>query len=430
MSPPPQFPSAADTDPAKLAWMQGAPPPADKLVRFGDMSHFQFPRTRWSFANMRQLVPSTQVWRGDGPPSALPRAEGSEGDARGREAAIDAITFTPLGGGPPMTWARSLEANYTDAICVLHRGRIVYERYLGVMKPHRVHMAMSVTKSYTGTLAEMLVHEGALEAGRRVPHYIPELNGTAYEDATVRDVMDMRIGVRYSEDYANPEAEIWEHVRAGGFFPQPPGYQGPASFYGFLRTLRKDGPHGESFFYKTVSTDVLGWLIRRITGQSLGEVLSQRLWQPLGCEQDACLLVDSEGTEFAGGGLNPALRDMARFGECMRLGGHFNGRQIVPQAVVEGIVRAGASAELVGAFKAAGPPTLPGGAYRSMWWMTNNAHGAYAARGVHGQAIYIDPKAEMVISRFGSHPLAANVNFDPTSLPAFEALGRYGGGGG
>ena len=222
-----------------------------------------------------------------------------------------------------------------------------------------------------------------------------------------------------------PEAEVWQHVRAGGFFPQPPGYTGPQGFYGFLRTLRKEGLHGENFYYKTVSTDVLGWLIRRVTQRSLGEVLSERLWQPLGCEEDACLLVDAEGTEFAGGGLNPALRDMARFGECLRLGGRFNGRQVVPQAVVEGIAQAGAGAALVRAFKTAGPPTLPGGAYRSMWWMINNAHGAFAARGVHGQAIYIDPKAEMVVARFGSHPLAANVNFDPTSLPAFHALALH-----
>ncbi len=405
--------------------MQGAPPSPERQVRFADMGHFQFPRTRWSFANMRQLVPSTQVWRGAGPPSALPR---SAGDATAREAAIDTVAFTPIsssGGSQPMTWAQSLLANYTDAICVLHRGRIVYERYAGVMQPHKVHMAMSVTKSYTGTLAEMLVHERALDATRRVPHYVPELAGTAYEDATVRDVMDMRIGVRYSEDYANPDAEVWQHVRAGGFFPQPAGYQGPTSFYGFLRTLRKEGQHGQNFYYKTVSTDVLGWIIRRVAGQSLGDVLSARLWQPLGCEEDACLLVDSEGTEFAGGGLNPVLRDMARFGECMRLGGRFNGRQIVPQVLVEGLVQAGSGAELVNAFKASGPPTLPGAAYRSMWWMINNAHGAFAARGVHGQAIYIDPKAEMVIARFGSHPLAANVHFDPTSLPAFEALARW-----
>lgn len=412
----PAFPSAADTEPDALGWMVGAPPPADKLVLHEDGSHFVFPRTRWAFSHMRQLVPTTQVWRGDGPVAALQPAllDG-----------IDGLAFTPLGGGEPMTWAQSLQANYTDAICVLHRGRLVYERYLGGMKPHGVHMAMSVTKSYTGTLAAMLVHEGTLDEAARVPHYVPELNGTAYEDATVRDVMDMRIGVRYSEDYADPGAEIWQHVRAGGLLARPPGDSGPRSTCAFLRTLRKEGVHGEDFFYKTVSTDVLGWLIRRVTGQSFGEVLSERLWQPLGCEADACLLVDTEGTEFAGGGLNPVLRDMARLGEAMRCDGAFNGRQVVPAAVVQALRRDGTSEELVGAFVANGPPTLPGGAYRSMWWMLNNAHGAFAARGVHGQAIYVDPAAEVVIARFGSHPLAANVHFDATTLPAFHALAQH-----
>ena len=412
MNAPTSWPSAHDTDPVRMGWMVGSPPPADKLIRMADMGHFQFPKTRWAFAHMRQLVPTTAIWRGEGPPSALPRAERDD---------LDGVSFTPLGGGAAMTWAQSLEAMYTDAILVLHRGRVVQERYFGVMAPHRVHMAMSVTKSYIGTLGAICVHEGLLDPTQRVPHYLPELAGTAYDDATVRDVMDMRIGVRYSEDYTNPDAEIWQHARAGSVFPRPPGYAGPQSFYEYLRTLRKEGEHGQGFFYKTVSSDVLGWLVRRVSGRTFGEVLSERLWQPLGCEQDAAMQIDTEGTEFAGGGLNPVLRDMARFGEAMRLGGRFNGRQVVPQAVVEDIRFKGSTE----AFKAGGPPTLPGGAYRSMWWVTNNAHGAFAARGIHGQAIYVDPTAEMVIARFGSHPMAANVHLDPISLPAFHAMARH-----
>ncbi len=233
--------------------------------------------------------------------------------------------------------------------------------------------------------------------------------------------MDMRIGVAYSEDYADPNAGIWEHARAGGSFPRPPGYAGAKSYFEFLRTLKKEGEHGRDFFYKTVNTDVLGWIVRRVSGQSYGQLLSERFWQPLGCEEDAALLVDSEGTEFAGGGLNAALRDMARFGEMMRCEGTFNGRRVVAQAVVEDIRFKGS----VEAFRRAGPPTLPGGAYRSMWWVHHNAHGAFSARGIHGQAIYVDPKAEVVVARFASHPLAANVNFDPTSLPAYQALAEF-----
>jgi CubicO group peptidase (beta-lactamase class C family) len=404
--------SAADSDPVKLGWMVGSPPPADRLIRFADGTHLRFPQTRWSFAHLRHFVPTSGVWRGDGPVSVLPRAERND---------IDAVTFTPLGASGTMTWAQSLDANYTDAIVVLHKGRIVYERYFGVTQPHSNHIAMSVTKSYVGTLGAMLVAEGSLDERALVTKYIPELASSAYGDATVREVLDMTIGVKYSENYADPKAEIWSHSRAGGLLPRPPGYDGPTSFYAFLQTLQKEGEHGQAFAYKTVNTDVLGWLIRRVTGKSLGQLMSERLWQPLGAEGDAYLLIDSEGTEFAGGGLNPTLRDMARFGEMMRLDGRYNGRQIVPKAVVDDIRRGADKAE----FAKAGYALLPGWSYRNMWWVTHNEHGAYTARGIHGQVIYIDPKAEMVIARFGSHPLASNSHFDPTSLPAYEALAKH-----
>jgi len=403
---------AADSDPVKLGWMVGSPPPADRLIRFADGTHLRFPQTRWSFAHIRHFVPTSGVWRGDGAVSALPRAERSD---------IDAVTFTPIGRSDTMTWEQSLEANYTDAIVVLHKGRIVYERYFGVTQPHSNHIAMSVTKSFIGTLGAMLVAEGSLDERAPVTKYIPELAGTAYGDATVREVMDMTIGVKYSENYADPKAEIWSHSRAGGILPRAPGYDGPTSFYAFLETLQKEGEHGQAFAYKTVNTDVLGWLIRRVTGKTLGQLMSERFWQPLGVERDAYFIVDSEGTEFAGGGFSPTLRDMARFGEMMRLEGRFNGRQVVPKAVVDDIRRGADKAE----FAKAGYALLPGWSYRNMWWVTHNEHGAYAARGIHGQAIYVDPKAEMVIARFASHPVAANASFDPTSLPAFHALAKH-----
>lgn len=409
---PPRFADAADSDPVALGWMLGSPPAADRLVRFEDLSMYRFPQMRWSFANFRQLMPSTNVWRGDGKVSELPRALRED---------IDGVTFTPTGGSDSMTWEQSLAANYTDAIVVLHQGRIVYERYLGVMNDHNPHMAMSVTKSLFGTLGAMLVAEGRLDESALVSRYIPELKDTAYGDATVRQVLDMTVGVKYSENYADPAAEIWQHVRAGGVFPRPPGYAGPTSFYGFLQTLQKEGEHGEAFAYKTVNSDVAGWLIRRATGQSVGDVLSERIWQKLGAEQDAYLLVDSVGTEFAGGGFNPTLRDMARFGEMMRRDGRFNGQQIVPRAVVDDIRKGASQAD----FAKAGYATLPGWSYRDMWWVSHDDHGVFEARGIHGQAIYIDPKVEMVIARFASYPLAANAHLDPTTLPAFRALAEH-----
>ena len=167
--------------------------------------------------------------------------------------------------------------------------------------------------------------------------------------------------------------------------------------------------------------DALGWVIRRATGKSVGDNLQDRIWSKLGAEQDAYFVVDTVGNEFAGGGMNAGLRDMARFGEMMRLDGRYNGQQIVPASVVADIRKGGDKAN----FAKAGYKTIPDWSYRNMWWVSHNEHGAFAARGVNGQAIYVDPKAEMVIARYASHPLAANANMDPTSLPAFHALAKH-----
>jgi CubicO group peptidase (beta-lactamase class C family) len=320
-----------------------------------------------------------------------------------------------------MTWAESLLANYTDGILVLHRGRIVYERYFGVLDAHTPHIAYSVTKSFVATVAATLVHEGVIDEQARMPEYVPELASGGYADATIRHLLDMTTGLRYDEDYTDQSSSVWQFTRAGGLRPRPPDYQGPESFYEFLRTIAKAGAHDERFSYKTVNTDTLGWVLRRVTGRSLSELLRERLWSKLGVEDDAYFTVDQTGVEFAGGGLNLTLRDMARFGEMMRLGGRFNDQQIVPAEVVEDIRRGGNRDH----FALAGYTLLPGWSYRNMWWVSHNEHGAFTARGIHGQAIYVDPVAEMVIARFASHPLGANANLDPTSLPAYHAMAKH-----
>jgi len=270
-----------------------------------------------------------------------------------------------------------------------------------------------------GTLAAILADEGRLDPSAPVTKYVPELKDSAYGDATVRQVMDMTIGVRYSERYADPKAEIWDYARAGGMVARGPDYAGPKSFYEFLVALKKEGEHGERFAYKTVNAEVLAWIVRRVSNQSLADLLSEKIWRRIGAEQDAYFMVDRIGTESGGGGLNTVLRDFARFAETMRNGGRApNGQQVIPKAVVEDIRRGGDPAK----FAKAGYKLLPGWSYRNMWWVTNNPHGAFAARGIHGQSIYIDPKAEMVIVRYAAHPVATNAGNDPLTLPAYQAM--------
>ncbi|MFZ6707865.1 serine hydrolase domain-containing protein [Undibacterium sp. TC9W] len=404
------LPDAEASDPQKMGWMQGFPPAPDKLIKFANGSNYQFPRTRWSFSHGRELGPTSNVWHGAGPVSVLPVALRD----------LDKLRFADEKGSD-ISWADIQARTYTDSILVLHKGKIVYERYLGITKNYVPHIAMSVTKSFVGTLAATLAAEGKLDPSAPVTQYIPELKDTAYGDATVRQVMDMTIGVQYSENYADPKAEVWDYARSGGLLPTAPTYDGPKTFYEFLVKLKKEGKHDEAFAYKTVNAEVLAWIVKRASGQNLSDLLSERIWQKLGTENDAYFAVDSVGTEQGGGGLNLTLRDMARFGEMMRLNGKFNGQQIIPAAAVEDIRKGADPAK----FAKAGYATLPGYSYRNMWWVGHNSHQTIEARGIHGQRIYIDPVAEMVIVKFSSHPIAANGATDPVTYRAFQALANH-----
>lgn len=404
--------SAEASDPVKMGWMQGFPPPANRTVRLADGSFFTFPALRYSVTNMRQYMPTVNVSRGTGAASEIPR---------GVIKAIDEVTFMPLNGGKPMTWKESLLRNYTDGILVMHHGKIVYEKYFGALDEEGLHACMSMTKSLIGTLGILLAMEGVLDLEETASTYVPELNNSAYGDATIRQLLDMTTAIKFSEDYSDPKADIWIFSAAGNPLPKPKDYQGPSNYYEYIETVEKQGTHGEVFGYKTVNTDALGWVISRATGQSVAELLSERIWSKIGAEHDAYFSVDAIGTPFAGGGFNASLRDMARFGEMIRNGGFANGQQILPRAVVNDIQQGGSKE----AFAKSVYKSLEGWSYRNMWWITHNEHRAFAARGVHGQTVYIDPVANMVIARFASHPQAKNAVIDPTSLPAYQAVAEF-----
>lgn len=404
--------TAAQSDPVKMGWMQGFPPAPDRLIGQPDSNYFSFPKMRWTVCHFRELLPTVEVSRGLGAPVAFEQA---------LDPGIDAIRFTPLGASEDMSWADSLAANYTDGLVILHHGKIIYETYSGCLDAAGKHGAMSVTKSLTGLLAEILVAEGKLDDNQIVAEILPELKDSAFGNATVRQVMNMTTGLAFSEDYADPKAEIWTYNAAANPLPKPADYSGPRSYYEFLATIKPQGQHGEAFGYKTVNSDALGWIIARTAQKSVPQLLSERIWQKMGTEQDAYYTVDGTGTAFAGGGFSGGLRDLARLGQLVLNEGEINGQRLFPAQAVQSI-RQGGDKE---AFAKAGYTTLPGGSYAGMWWVLHNADGAFAARGVHGQTIYIDPKADMVIARFASHPVAANGANDPTSLPAYQAVADY-----
>ena len=197
---------AAASDPNTMGWMQGFPPADERIIGYPASDYFSFPKLRWTFCHFREIQATRRVGRGLGPISPFSEA---------LDPAIDDVTFTPIGGDTEMTWKASLDANYTDGMLILHRGEIVYEYYSGCLDREGRHGAMSVTKSFVGTIAEILIAEGELDESKLASDYVPELKPSAFGNATVREIMDMTTGLDYNEDYADPESDIWLYAAAG-----------------------------------------------------------------------------------------------------------------------------------------------------------------------------------------------------------------------
>jgi CubicO group peptidase (beta-lactamase class C family) len=258
--------------------MQGFPPPPQQRVTLANWQHA--PYNRWSFHHVREVVPTARVARGDGLPHELVNAP------------------TPVSGlpvvrtdGSSATVADVMAATATDGWLVLSQGRVLAEEYPSVMPPDATHLLMSVTKSFIGCVTGILADRGVLDLAEPLTTYVPELTGSGYDGATLRDVLDMRSGISFSEDYLDPAAEVRVLEEVIGWRPRG-ATPVPTAMYDYLQTLTKAGPHGGPFSYRSCETDVLGWVCERASGQRMPELLSDVLWSRLGTEHDGDLAVD------------------------------------------------------------------------------------------------------------------------------------------
>lgn len=399
--------SPEQSDPVKLKLMEGFPPSPDRLVTFKNMNHF--PNSRWGFHHIRELAPTKNVWRGAG--DNVKQLETQKLD-------LGALAFDD-GEGQTTTLDQWLKNTYADGFLVLHKGKVVFEKYDSGMRPQDPHILFSVTKSFTGLLAADLIARGQLDPNAQVTHYVPELKDSAWRGATVQQVMDMTNAVRYVENYTDPNSDIFRYAFSAGMLPTPKNYQGPESMYDFLPTLtEQDGKHGKQFVYRTVNSEVLGWILTRAANQDFTELLSERVWQKLGAENDAYAWVDSHGTPVMGGGMSVTLRDLGRFAEMVRLQGRYNGEQIIEKSAIEQLFKGGDPAKFVGG----GMDFREGYSYHDQWYATNNAGGAIQAAGIYGQLIHIDPKAEVTIIKFSSHPVAGAASTFTSTTAALNAI--------
>jgi hypothetical protein len=365
----------------------------------------------WAFHHVQEILPVARVAHDPAHVSALPPAPRPLGD----------LAFTGPGGA---TWAlsRLLPETTTDGFLVLHRGRIAFEWYGNDLTAADPHIVFSVSKSITGILAGILVERGQLDPDAPVVRYVPEAANSVYGDCTVRHVLDMTVGITFVENYLDTTGDFARYRAATGWNP----VDNPAlatDLRSFLVTLRRDAnPHGAKFHYVSPNSDALGWILERAAGAPYARLLGDLIWRRLGTEADAHVTIDRQGAARAAGGVCVTLRDLARFGEMVRNFGRVGAEQIVPRWWIEDILRNGDQNAWLATETAA--RFLPNGRYRSQWYVIGNDSGAYCAIGIHGQWIYVDPKAEVVIAKLSSQPMPIDEPTDHLLLAAFAAIAK------
>jgi CubicO group peptidase (beta-lactamase class C family) len=278
----------------------------------------------------------------------------------------------------------------------------VLERYRNGMSDTSPHILMSVSKSMLGLLAGVLAEQGILNVSQLVTDIIPELKSTAWEGATVMQLLDMRTGVAFNEDYLATSGPMIAYRRAAGWNPLE-GEQ-PSDLRSFFRDLTEsDGRHGGRFWYVSPNTDLLGWIIERLSGRHYAELMSELLWQPMGAAESAYITLDRLGAPRTAGGMCATTRDLARVGQMLLEGGSYRDRQVVPPSWIDMIVNDGDQEAWSAGNLASYYPGIPIH-YRAKWFVERSANPVLFCLGIHGQNLFVDAKNEIVIAKFSSQP--------------------------
>lgn len=370
------------------------------------------PQLRWSFQHVADLFPTAAIHPSERPTSLTSAPE-----------PLGAVTFVDPTSGHRRTVDDLVEGTQTDGWLVLHRGVVVDERYPRGMDSASPHLLMSVSKSVVGIVTSCLVDQGFVSVQDEVTRHVPELRSSGYAGARVRDLLDMRSGVRFSEVYTDPDAEVRQLEQAIGWAPRR-STSIPDNLYGFLATLQRERPHGGSFLYRSCETDVLGWLCERASGRSMARLVTELVWQPMGARHPANLAVDRLGGGMHDGGISATLRDVAVFGSLFVADGTApNGTHVVnPRWIADTLAGAHDSA----AAFAASPDSLwmPGGMYRNQVWFPSAQRDILACLGIHGQLVYVDRTRQLVVAKLSGWPHAQDAGKLLATLAACEAIAQ------
>jgi CubicO group peptidase (beta-lactamase class C family) len=368
------------------------------------------PQLRWSFQHIADVFPTAPI----------PRSSNSAALEHDDVDLQDVVLQNPT-TQVTTTFGDVMASTVTDGWVVAHNGRIAQEAYPQGMPVGTAHLLMSVSKSIVGVVAGALRDRGLLDLEGLVTEYVPSLQDSGYSGATVRHLLDMRSGIRFSEEYLDPDAEIRLLQQAVGWAPvRTPGVGD--SLRAFLRTLVRKREHGGQFEYRSCETDVLGWVCEAVTGARMVELITELVWEPIGAEFEANISLDREGSGILDGGISAALRDLVRVGSIyLRDGVALTGRRVVSSRWVQETVEGATdSAEAFAASKDA--VWMPGGMYRNQMWFPSAQRDVLLAIGIHGQMIYVNRTAGVVAAKLSSWPTPQDLAKLQGTIAAFDAV--------
>ena len=387
--------------------MNGSPLPKEYQVTLQNWR--KYPYNCWSFVNVRNLIPTAAI---DNDPSTKINIE---------KSLINLNDMLIMHKNSSANLQNILKKCDTDAFLVMHKGKLKFEYFDKFTYQNTPHIIFSVSKSLTSLLTGILVNKKILNLTETVSYIIPETKGSAYEDATLRNVLDMNVASGFIEDYAG-EAEIFKKYRSSTGWDLPDEHSNieNTGLHEFLSTMPKSKElHGKKYHYCSPHSDLLGWIIERASGQNFSKILSNLLFKPSGINFSANVTLDKWGASRAAGGISISPYDLLLIAEMVRcLGSNDNG-QIIPESWIKDFQNYKDNTSYLNQDHL---ERFPRGNYRSKWYQTGFNDEEFCAIGIHGQNIWINPKKELTIVRMSSASDPINIKTEELMFSVFREI--------
>ena len=389
--------------------MKGSPPPIEYQVTLDNWRKYPF--NSWSFVNVRNLIPTSPIYNNPDKKVIL------------QKQLIDIDDLVIDHKNTSYKLKEIFKICDTDAFLVMHKGKIKFEFYDKFTRFNTPHIIFSVSKSLTSLLTGILVEKKVININNYISHILPETKGTAYEDATVRNVLDMSIASGFIEDYTG-QAEIFKKYRSstGWDLPETHSTQTLKGLHDFLSSMPKSNQkHGKKYHYCSPHSDLLGWIIERASGENYSKIMADLLFKKAGINHEANVTVDKWGASRAAGGISVSPYDLLLLSELVRNHGSNKNGQVIPAAWIEDFVNNKNNNSYLNQDNL---ERFPNGNYRSKWYQTGYKDNEYCAIGIHGQNIWINPQKEITIVRMSSASDPINIKTEELMFSVFDEISK------